>query len=93
MSSESIGSWIKQAKAIGQAMPQSGGVKVVKRAPKSKGNLIMEIAEKIRPWILKMFEGVRDENGMVVQPARVRAISLNVAQSIVNDQEPQEANA
>ncbi len=50
------------------------------------GRLIMEIAEKLRPWLTKMFENVRDENGMIVQPARIRGIALNVAQDIINEQ-------
>ena len=38
-----------------------------------------------------MFDGVRDENGMLVQPARIRGISLNVkcSENVVK----QEANA
>ena len=52
----------------------------------------MEIAERIRPWLSKMFEGVRDENGMLVQPARVRGIALDVAQRIVQEQNKKTQN-
>jgi hypothetical protein len=52
----------------------------------STGRLIMEVADKIRPHLMKMFEGVRDENEMIVQPARVRAVALNLAQSIVKEE-------
>lgn len=60
----------------------------IRKTPPMPGNgrLIMEIAEKLRPWLTKMFENVRDENGMIVQPARIRGIALNVAQDIINEQ-------
>lgn len=57
----------------------------IRKPIQTTGNLIMSIAEAIRPWLMKMFEGARDENGMLVQPARVRAISLNVAQRLVKE--------
>ncbi len=91
MPHDSISDWVTQAKK--QAQPRSehssgSSVRVIRnpKAP-STGEKIMEIAEKLRPWIAKMFEGVRDENGMLVQPSRVRGIALNVAQKIVQDEE------
>jgi hypothetical protein len=93
MSEDIIGSWLEKAKQNEQgsdASPQ--GVRVVRRAPQNRGSLIMEVAEKIRPWLIKMFEGVRDENGMLMQPAHIRAVALNVAQRIVVENE-QKASA
>ncbi len=98
MSHDAISNWVEKAKMSGEVSESaaaSTGVQVIKRAPapQSRGNAIMEIAEKIRPWLLKMFDGIRDENEMLIQPARVRAIALNVAQSIVIEQEKKAANA
>ncbi len=69
------------------------GVQVIRREKTPpRGQIIMEMAEKLRPWIASMFENVRDDNGMLVQPARVRGIALNVAQRIVHEQELKAAN-
>jgi hypothetical protein len=92
MSNDAINSWIEKAKqnAEGGALPaeEMSGVKVIKRTQaQSRGSAIMDIAEKIRPWLTKMFEGVRDEEGLLVQPAHVRGIALNVAQNIVKEQQ------
>ncbi len=87
MASDNISSWVAKAKE-GVVPPPvaASSVKVIKRE-QTRGNIIMDIAEKIYPWFLKMFDGVRDENGMVMQPAHVRGIALNVAQSIIKEQE------
>ncbi len=88
MSHDAISNWVEKAKnQVDSATGNEAGVQVVKRPVISRGNLIMEIAEKIRPWLTNVFGGLRDENGMLVQPARVRAIALNVAQDIVKQQE------
>lgn len=74
------------------APAEKPAVKVIKRTDtKTRGNVIMDIAEILRPLLAKFFEGARDENGMIVQPARVRAIALNVAQDIVKEQEQKTA--
>jgi hypothetical protein len=87
MSHDIINSWVEKAKSADVAMPAVEGVQVIRRANQSRGSMIMEIAERIRPWLTEMFQSVRDENGMLVQPARVRGIALNVAQGIVKEQE------
>ncbi|MFO0389876.1 MAG: hypothetical protein ACK502_09210 [Alphaproteobacteria bacterium] len=90
MSQDVIGDWVEKAKQAEAAAASPSGVRVIRRQEtQSRGAQIMEIAEKLRPWFTKMFEGVRDENGMLVQPARIRGISLNVAQSLVQEQESQ----
>jgi hypothetical protein len=90
MSQDAINSWVKKAKNQPElaAAGAANGVQVIKRAaPVTKGNVIMDVAEKIRPWLMNVFNGLRDENGLLIQPSRVRAIALNVAQDIVRQQE------
>lgn len=88
MSTDSVNHWIEKAKAEAKAIAPVQGVKIIRREePRTKGAVILEMAEKIKPWLAKMFEGVRDENNMVLQPAHVSGIALNVAQGIVNAQE------
>ena len=85
MSHDSINSWVEKAKSLIDAKdePQAKAVRVIKHVHKSGGNLIMQVADALRPYLTRMFENVRDENGMLVQPARSRGIALNIAQSIV----------
>lgn len=98
MTHDAINNWIENAKQheghfIAGVSAKSKRPQVIKRVETDmNGNLIMEVADKIRPWIAKMFEGVRDDNGLPLQPAHVRGIALNVAQSIVKE-EKQNASA
>lgn len=87
MSNDAINSWVGKAKTPAAVAAKKGGVTIIKREVQSRGNVIMEVAEKIRPFLLKMFEGVRDEAGMLLQPAHIRGIALNMAQNIVKEQE------
>jgi len=87
MSYETIGDWITSAKSGALAAPKTPNIKVIKRVPKSKGNIIMEVAEKLLPWLMQVFDGARDENGMLVQRSRIRAIALNAAQGIIAEQD------
>lgn len=83
-----IDSWVEKAKMAQASEPEASGVQVVRRlSPHNRGSLIMNIAESIRPWLMQIFEGMRDNDGMLVQPAHVRAIALGVAQDIVKDEE------
>jgi hypothetical protein len=88
MSHDAISSWVDKAKNGAKPLAKSANaVCVIKNVEiANHGNLIMEIAEKIRPFLLKMFTGVRDEEGMPLQPAHIRGIALNVAQSIIKEQ-------
>lgn len=90
MSHDAINSWVEKAKEAGASAATTGNSDdeqiVCRVTSSSKGGLIMAVAERIRPWLMTLFENVRDENGMLVQPARVRGIALNVAQDIVNNQ-------
>ncbi len=47
------------------------------------GELILQVAEALKPGLQDELEGVRDENGMPVQPARVRGIAIIIAQELV----------
>jgi hypothetical protein len=92
MDEKVISHWLDKTRAR-PASETAAGVQVIRRekAP-PRGQIIMEMAEKLRPWIASMFENVRDDNGMLVQPSRVRGIALNVAQRIVHEQELKAAN-
>lgn len=61
----------------------NGGAAQAKKAPQTTGQLIMQIAEMLRPRIAEYLKNARDENGMPVQPARIRGISLIIAQELV----------
>jgi len=52
---------------------------------KTKGEIIMDMADRMWPSLMKLFAEVRDENGFLMQPAHVRGIALNVAQNLVNN--------
>ncbi len=88
MSHDAINNWVDKAKNTIPPAVGNAAIQVVKRSESQmRGNMIMAIADKIRPYLLKMFEGVRDEHGMLVQQAHVRGIALNMAQTIVKNQE------
>ena len=54
----------------------------------NRGAMIMELAEKLRPAFVNFFIGKRDLNGVLFQPAHIRAIALNYAEYLVKAQEP-----
>lgn len=90
MSQDTIGNWVQKAKASGSEDNTSSDsrIKVIRREePVSKGNMIMAIAEKIRPLLLNLFNGIRDENGVLYQPAHIRGFALNMAQDILRTHE------
>ena len=94
MTTDSINEWVENAKAhppTSTTAPK--GVKVVRKPPqKSRGAIIMAVADALRPHFMKMFEGVRDQDNMLAQQAHVRAFALNVAQRMVLTKE-QDNNA
>lgn len=86
MSHDSINSWVEKAKSLvtGESEAAPAGVRVIRHSHhKPAGNLIMQIADALRPWLTKMFDGVRDQDGLPVQQAHIRGMALNVAQDIV----------
>lgn len=88
MSHDAMNSWAEKAKSFEPLMqaPHDGVHIITCDETRNKGSVIMEIAERIRPWLMQLFDGVRDENGMLVQPSHIRGIALNVAQNIVREQ-------
>ncbi len=87
MSHDAISSWVDKAKLPVPPVVSQNAVKVIRREVQNRGNLIMEVAEKIRPALLKLFEGVHGKDGMLLQPAHIRGMALNMAQNIVKEQE------
>jgi hypothetical protein len=49
------------------------------RSPSSHA---MEIADKIRPHLAKLFEGVNDENGRPMRPSTIRGIALRMGKDL-----------
>lgn len=87
MSHDTINSWVSKAKVPAAPVVSKSAVKVIRREVQTRGNLIMEVAEKIRPALQKLFDGVRGGDGMLLQPAHIRGMALNMAQNIVKEQE------
>src|SRR5689334_19462213 len=95
MSHDAINSWIEKAKHAGKTIKSAAsdqpGIQVIRAPAPNAGQIIVDLSERIFPWLMKMFDGARDENGMAVQPAHIRGIALNVAQGIVKEQEKKSA--
>lgn len=56
-------------------------------AYQTRGAKIMQLADEIRPALLKTLAAYRDENGMPFSPERVRGYALNMAQFLIKKQE------
>ena len=89
MTQEVISDWVTKAKSVSDGVHAEHGIKVIRRqdAPprqKTKGETIMDMADRMWPSLMKLFADVRGEDGMLMQPAHVRGIALNVAQDLVN---------
>lgn len=98
MNDDNISEWAQRAKAnegstsTGDAAKPS--VKVIRKEPThNRGALIMAVAEALRPHLTKLFEGSRDDDDMLTQPAHVRAFALNMAQRMVHAKEQDNAAA
>ncbi len=88
MDQDPINHWISKAAEMKHAANDSAsGVTVIarKHKPVNQGNVIVDLAEKMRPILMKMYSNTRDENEQLVQPARIRALSLNLAQRLVKE--------
>lgn len=92
MNEQNMGSWVSNAKAHNSASANAHPVQVIRRnAPKanvvpSVGNIIMEVAEKLRPIIARTLQGVRNDEGTILQPAHIRGIALDMAEGLVKKQ-------
>lgn len=88
MANEPIGSWVNKAKANQVAPSAPAGVNVVRReVPMTKGQMIMDLADKLWLGLPELFKDVRDRSGMLLQPAHLRGIALNMAQDLIRKQE------
>jgi hypothetical protein len=67
--------------AAGKAGPKVNNMN--NKRIKTTGDLILQVAEALKPGLQDELEGVCDENGMPVQPARVRGIAILIAQELV----------
>lgn len=90
MGADSINEWVGNAKSaeskdISTKRTSKDGVKVVrnKEPQKSRGVMIMEIAEKLRPFLTKWFDGKYNNEGMLVQPAHIRGLALDMAEDLL----------
>lgn len=54
---------------------------------KTRGQKIMELAEILLPKLREFLTGVRDQDGLLLHPARVRAISIQVSQNMITTYE------
>lgn len=94
---DNINEWTQRAKAHESESDSSSvahkRVKVIrKESAPSIGQLIMQVADKIRPHIAAMCDGVRDNGGMLLQPAHIRGIALEVAERMVKEERLKAAN-
>ena len=84
MPNETISHWVNKAKNNPVPQPASEGVTVVRRAvPMTRGQMIMDVADKLWPGLMDLFKDVRDKSGLLLQPAHVRGIALNMAQDLI----------
>mgnify|MGYP000063503556 CR=1 FL=1 len=95
MNEDGMSEWVNRAKQVeARGETPASGVKVIRKEPvKNRGALIMAIADALRPHLAKVFDGVRDSEGMLAQPAHVRAFALNMAQRMVLAKEQENAAA
>lgn len=91
---DSITEWVAKAQTNETTAPEQKGVRVIRREQpqQSIGQLIMKVADKIRPHIAAMCEGVRNNEGTLLQPAHIRGIALEVAEGLVRDAKLKAAN-
>ncbi len=84
MNEDNINEWVGNARANENVAAAPKGVKVIrKEQPKSHGTIIMEIAEKLRPSLMKWFDGKYNDDGMLIQPAHVRGFAIEMAENLV----------
>ncbi len=87
MNEDNLNHWIDRAK-INESLPKPpSAVQVIKHVTKSRGQIIMEISEKILPIMQNFFNGKRDNSGILLQPAHIRGIALNYAEYLVKAKE------
>jgi hypothetical protein len=65
--------------------PEADGLKMRIDLERDKFPQIVEIADRIRPYLAKIFEDSKDEHGRLVRPSKVRGIALRVAREICEE--------
>lgn len=86
MSKQTTENWINKT-GHGASVRKNAAAPVI-----SKGATIMEMADRLWPHLSEMLRGVRDNNGMLLQPAHIRGIALNVAQDLMKKYEAKQAS-
>ena len=56
---------------------------IKKKNFQTDGQKIMQLGEALMPYVKNWLDGARNQDNLPVQPATIRAISLNMAQSLV----------
>ena len=49
----------------------------------TEGSKIMQLAEVLRPYIAEWLKDHRNSEGLAVQPATIRGVALNTAQTLI----------
>ena len=87
MNEDGINKWVGHARANENASDGNNGVKVIRNEPqKSRGTLIMEMADRLRPYLSQWFDGKYNDDGMLIQPAHVRGFAIEMAEHLVKQQ-------
>lgn len=84
MNEETLNGWVEKAKAnaSGADATVTSGVKVIRNETKSRGTVIMALADVLRPHISKWFDGKYNDEGMLIQPAHVRGFCIEMAERL-----------
>ena len=90
MNEDNMSEWVNRAKATESDNNSSGDVRSVKvvrkEVPKNTGQLIMEMADKLRPYLTKWFDGKYNDDGMLIQPAHIRGFAIEMAENLIKKQ-------
>jgi hypothetical protein len=83
---DNINEWVGRARAneneSAESQPKS--VKVIrKESVPSRGQLIMQIADKLLPHLTQWFHGKYNDEGMLIQNSHVRGFAIDMAEGLV----------
>lgn len=92
MNGENFNEWVGRAKNNEKRVtPPSKNKKplnVLRNEPqKSRGAMVMEIADKLLPSLSRWFSGKYSDEGMLIQPAHVRGLAIDMAEGLLKKQE------
>lgn len=86
MSNEATKKWVGKT-GHGDAVRVKKSSSASSNIVMSKGAMIMEMADRMWPHLSEMLTGVRNDKGLLVQPAHIRGMALNIAQDLMNKHE------